>query len=629
MARIPDTRTIRHIPSGAMPIATYTPQIPQIGEMVSGFIAEESDRRSRSQLAKAEADFRIMKAKQDAAYDRDEEYGTITERYGKEMTTGLGSLATSITDPEVRQLFVDKYRPQVETGKIAMDELAWGKEKDFERAGLQERLDALDRGGLESGDIIGTNEAATALIESAAELDHLTEQERVAQLKGFKDNLAVGRLGTMEAEDRVIALKQPWAKNLPADTRAQLQREAMGEVRSNKAVGIVDSYMGKGLDIGAAMAEAQSIKDPKLRKEVESRFQYDYGMEQKAEAEQITELRDKYYDHVALGETTVEQIRKENPEDWEAMDASVQSSLIAAQKSSAASTKVPFSLEHHDKLIQLKTAAERGQSGAGVKLRKYFIEHAPHMSTDQQKTWSTTSVTIEGVMAPEISDGLTDIQAIAARLPETADASKRRVLLGYMGGWRADFKRLRGKEPTDEDRTKAVDRAIIEYDTTWAWGGMKPVYQMTPEEQTAAVSLTKDRYPEAFSVAEQYFKESGIQPTGAQFLEAIDKLKDLPAPEAAETIGLTSIPGGGAAIGVTMPEGEETPPAGARRPPPAAWGPQGAVQQEGVPTTMAEVKARTPSLYKRTMALFEEVNREPSEAQFMDAFEKVVAEMKD
>ena len=625
MARIPDTRTIRRIPSGAMPIATYTPQIPQIGEMVSGFIAEESDRRSRSQLAKAEADFRIIKAKQDAAYDRDEKYGTITERYGKEMTTGLGSLATSITDPEVRQLFVDKYRPQVETGKIAMDELAWGKEKDFERAGLQERLDALNRGGLESGDIIGTNEAAAALIESAAELDHLTEQERVAQLKVFKDNLAIGRLGTMEPEDRVTALKQPWAKNLPADTRAKLQREAMAAVRENKAVGIVDGYMGKGLDIASGMAEAEGIKDLKLRKEVESRFQYEYGMDQKAEAEQQTDLLDKYFSDVATGGLTVSEIQKENPEEWEAMGASVQSSLISAQRSSASATKVSFNPVHHDRLMQLKMQADRGVEGAGLKMREYVIANISTMNPKQQETWLNAS--LDGVFSPEIDDTLTDQQVIASRLPETADASKKRVLLGYMGDWRANFIRRTGKNPTDEDRTKAVDRALIEYDTTWAWGGMKPIYEMTPEEATEALSLMQEGNPAAFGVVEQYFKESGTQPTDAQFMEAFDRIKDMPPEEAAETVGLTRMPGGGAAIGVTVPP--ETPIDTAPPAPPVAWGPQGAVQQEGVPTTMAEVKARTPSLYKRTMVLFEEVNREPSEVQFMDAFQKVVAEMKD
>lgn len=524
MARIPDALSIaRPVPQGRAPVARMDTQFAgaAMGEL-AGALGEMGERQSRNQLAKAEADFLITKAEQDNAYEQDDDYSTIPERYEGAMSERLGEIAGNIDDPELRNEFVNKYRVNVAQGTERIKGVAWGKERDFERGSLDDRLNKLRESALQSGDLVMANQAADDLVGSAAELEFVSEQERVAMTTDFKHGLASGRIEMMEPEKRLEALKQPWAKNIPSDTRAKLKREAEKATRAGKAVGIVDSYMSKELDIETGMVEAEKITDPLLRKEVESRFAYDHGMQRKATVEQQSELRDIYFSDVALGKLTVDNIPKD---DWEAMGADVQASLISAQGQSARGAKTPFNVVHHDKLMQLKVQADRGVPDAGIKMREYFIANAHGMSETQQKTWSTAS--IDGLMPLEAESGLSDAQIASAKLPASIDAEARRVLIGEIGEWRENFIERYQKQPTDKDRDDALDRMLMEYATGEFFGirmGTKPVYEMSEEESREAMVLMREDNPEAFANATDYFKDKGVQPTAAEFMEAFAKL---------------------------------------------------------------------------------------------------------
>lgn len=524
MPKIPDVTAIpRAIPQGRAPIARVDTRYAGAGMgELSGALGDIAELKSRQQYAKAESDFLISKGEMDNEYEQDEDYLTMPDRYEEGASTKLSEIAAGISDPVMRDEFMTKNRVRVAQGVERVRGIAWNKEKDFERGDLKTRLHGLREGALKSGDLVAANQAAISLLDAAGEFGYLTEQERVDMTMTFKNDLAVGRLKMMEPEDRIDALKESWAKNIPSDVRAELKRDAEKVSRANKAIGIVDKYMSKDLDIAEGMAEAEKISDLRLRKEVESRFAYDYGNQQKATVEQRSELRDKYFSDVALGKLRVDEIPSD---EWDAMGADVQSSLIAAQSGSARASKTPFNLIHHDRLMQLKLQADRGVPGAGVKLREYFIANAHDMSTKQQEDWSTAS--IEGVMPLEVESGLTDTQIISSRLPENTDANKRRELLGAMGEWRMKFIEQNNKQPTDKDRDAAIDRMLLEYPTGKFLGiryGTMPAYEMTDQDAKEAMALMKLDNPELFADVVEAFKEKGVQPTAAQFMEAYSKL---------------------------------------------------------------------------------------------------------
>lgn len=524
MPRIPDvTQLARVNPNGQAPIAREDTRFAGAGlESLSGVVGDIRQARNNNQLAKARADLLIKKSEIDSAAEKDQDYKTLPQRYESQLSEQLGEIAGQIEDPSVRAEFVTQHRVTVAEGLARARSLAAGQEKDHERAGLQERLDKIRETGVSTGDITAANEAAQALIASTSDMGWMSEQERYKVGQDFKHGIATDRLKTMAPEERLHALKQDWAQNLPTETRTALKRQAEDESRAGRAMTIVDGYMSRGLDYAEAMDAAQRIGDAKLRQEVERRFEYDFGMAEKADVQNKSDLRDKWFGDIALGNARVDDIPTE---EWDAMGAGVQGSLLGAQAGAAKGTTVPFNLEHHDKLTQLQKMGERGVPGAGVKIREYFIAHAHEMSDSQQKTWS--DISIEGVMGPEAKTGLTDVQAIAAKLPTTADAERRRVLLGYMGEWRQNYIAQHQKNPSDKEREAAIDRAMIEYSTGF-WSS-KPVYQMTDEEVGNSLARLKGDSPTAFTYAEEYWKRKGVQPTNAQFMETVLKAKDMPA----------------------------------------------------------------------------------------------------
>ena len=213
MSQIPDktalTRQTVHI---APDIARIDMSAAGTGMAAIGrSIGDLEAANTEAQISKAEADLIILGTEQENAYDQDEDYGTIQERYTGAMSEGLGEFASRIGNPRARARFVERGRERVAAGEARMAGVAWGKEVDSELAEMQERTDALKDAGWKGGDqgMIDSNAAAIGMYQSARDQGYITEQERVAHTKKFKTDLAIGRLEMMEPADRVQALQQP------------------------------------------------------------------------------------------------------------------------------------------------------------------------------------------------------------------------------------------------------------------------------------------------------------------------------------------------------------------------------------------------------------------------------------
>jgi hypothetical protein len=288
MPKIPDASSIsRSIASGQRSVRgidtrSFAPiELAQsIGRMV--------DKRDKFETTKAETAFLTAKNTQDNAYDQDTDYGTIEERYSSEMDKSLGEISMGISNPAARAEFINRNQLRVGQGRERIKKVAFGKERDFERNHVNESLINL-RELVVTGDpddVNNARETVKGLINSAIEMGYYDNEEAGNIKRKWRSDSAVGRLNTMDPADRIEALKMAWAKDLPSDVRQKLHDQAEEATFAQKAVDTVDEYLLADLDRGEAMEKSGKIKDEKLRKEVERRFDYMHGKQQEFETEQ-------------------------------------------------------------------------------------------------------------------------------------------------------------------------------------------------------------------------------------------------------------------------------------------------------------------------------------------------------
>ena len=522
MPKIPDyTQLKRDIPqvSGAIDVRGVGTTVAPALMKIAGVTAGIHERKNKNLLAKAESNMFTDLIAESNAYDQDPDYGTIEERSTGNMEAKLGEHAATITDPALRQQFIQTFRPKIAQAQVKLQGVAFGKERDFERGELTTSLETLRNAAVLSGgdDILGANDRAGALIQSHVDLGHVDADEAVKFKASFRDDVSKGYLETLEPEERVAALKQPWAKkNLAPDDYIGLRRKADEELRIGKAQTQVDEYLDSDMDRAEVMTaiDKKYSKKPELRKEVETRFDYAFSKQEKARVEEQSGLFDQYYLPVRSGESMVADMPRE---DLERMSPSQQNSLYSAQSSSVSKAKVPFNINAEDNL-NILYQGKRFQD-----LREYFIENASSMSDTQNNKWS--KATVEGV-SPELKSPFTVTQTINNKIPNYSD-SRKADLNEALTEWMFEYQTKEGYYPPDDVRDKQLDRMIMEHDTSWWWGvGTKPVFEMSDEEKTKVLKYAREDDPDSFKDAEEYFKIKGTQPDHGQFMEAYTTLKD-------------------------------------------------------------------------------------------------------
>jgi len=484
---------------------------------VAGATSDLYQRKIDNQLAKAKADMSVSLIEESNALDEDPDYATHDERFTRNIEGRLGEISSTITDPARREAFVNAFRPNIASARESVKNKAWEKEKDFEIGGLSTRLETLRNTAITSGNIAEANESALELIDSHTQLGHVNADDAVKIRNSFRDDLSKGYIESQDPEKRGELLKQPWAKKyLAPDVFAKLKRDADSELLAGKAQGIVQDMDNRGINWSDSREEISKIKDPKLKKAARAERDYVFARRDKAVVEGRTQLKDKWYDDLALGDKTVKDIQDSG--EWDSMGADLQREMINAQKNSVKATAVPFNFVHHDNLYQLKVATERGDKQAGLRLREYVLKNYSTMSAAQQKTWS--SISIDGVIPAEVDSGLTDIQAISSKLPKTADAEKRRVMLGSMGDWRKNYISQFGKSPTPVDRDNEIDRLFLEYDVGF-WGTDTKFYEMEPEQARETTADMKADNPEAWKLTQNYFVNKGYIPSQQELMQVL------------------------------------------------------------------------------------------------------------
>lgn len=515
MAKIPDIRQIqRAVPSGSYSTARRTSVDVSAGYRgASTILAQIAERKTNNQLAKADMRMSIALAEEINAFNDDPDYTTFNSRYTGSVNTRLGEIAATIQDGTARNVFVQQYKVRIAAGSEKVNIKARGKWSEDERGQLITDMEATRNSVIESGDIVIGSQQINARIDAGVQSGYL-DADIAAKMKiQSRQDLAVGRLKFLTPEQRVKALKQPWAKFLPSDTRADLKRKADDDLRSTKAQATVDDMTGIPREDGRL--KISKIRNAQLREETERRWDYIKGREEKEELEVRSKLSDKWFSDIALGDKTIDDIRESG--EWDDMGARLQATMINAQASSSNKNKVPFNIEIEDELNVLYTNKKFTQ------VREMFLENASTMSPEQTKRWS--SVSTEGVAPIEVKGLFSATSTLKSKTPRYTP-ERRYKLQEALGEWYEQFQELNNRLPNDKEVNDKTDDLIMEFDTTWLWGGTKPVFEMSDDEQEESMILMKSRDPDVFNRVASYFQISGEQPSRPQFMKAFQILKE-------------------------------------------------------------------------------------------------------
>lgn len=487
---------------------------------VSRGLEFEVDRRSRLELAKAESAFLTQKSHHDSAYDTDEDYASIPERYDTAMNDSVSSASALISDPRIRERFALNIAPRIAEGGERIRSLARSKEVDYETASLNEGLQGIRESGV-TGSAIDASNAARDYIKAAVENDIISATRGQQVFSAWQTDMAVGKLEMMEPEERVVALAEPWAEDLPSDTRNRILKRAQQESGEDTAILKVDEWMREGVTPVEANARFSSIEDTELRVEVERRFNNEWMRKVNAESQQKVDLINEYLPMIRSGEMRMAQVP---PEVVETLGREV-TTLYNAENQAAvkAVPKVSDKQVLWD-LYQL----DADPSTPGVLLETYFRDNASSLSDTDFKLWASKAA---GRMTPEDSSTMTYLQYVDAQareawpaLQDSRRSARAATFRLQAEEWRNNFLLQNTREPTTSERNNFIDSLFLELPTrTSLFGGATGSArwgEMDNEQRGQAISMVRKNDRNKYDYVLQLLGQDESTLNPEQFAEA-------------------------------------------------------------------------------------------------------------
>jgi len=452
------------------------------------------------------------------AYNEREDYSEFEGEYQGNTEAMLGEHANTINNPEMRQKFINEFRPRIAVGREQLGNVAWGKEKEFEKSELDSAtttsIDAAVLSG-DDDDIATIAANAKGLIQSHFDMGWIDEAERKERTEQFNHKMAVGILESKAPEKRVEMLKQSWAKNLPASTHAKLVRESEEAMIEGQSIELVDSYIDNGLSYKEAKKDVKKLKDANARKAADQRIDYMYSKQEKEISIGRTEIYDEWFLPLRMGEKTISDMPRDQ---LESLSPAQQNNLIAAQSSSVSKAKTPFNSGLEDKLnILLKTKRF-------TELRTLYEENSANLNDAQNKTWS--AVSIDGVIPPEIESLFSETASLEAKTP-TLTKEQRAPIKNELIEWHHKFQDLNKRVPTDKEYTDKIDKMILEFDPSSGWfSGTKRISEMDESEKKFVLEDAKENDPKLFKDLTEFYAGKGLQPDLETFMQQYTTIKE-------------------------------------------------------------------------------------------------------
>lgn len=206
----------------------------QLGTQVTQIAGEVADDQNRLDFGKAQTAWLQGQADTHAAFEKDNDYATMQDRYGQQMQKVTESSASGITSGRMRQEFDNWVNQQNIRGGEQIRSLAWVKEKDSNIAGLNQSLETSRSTYLASTDPATRQQIVDAtnnMIQGAAKKGYIDQTQAQQLGQGWIINAATGSLKMMQPEQRLSALQNPTGivSFLPPDQRQAMIKDASYE----------------------------------------------------------------------------------------------------------------------------------------------------------------------------------------------------------------------------------------------------------------------------------------------------------------------------------------------------------------------------------------------------------------
>jgi hypothetical protein len=282
-----------------------------IGRVKNELVAIEQERYERNQreeIAKAQTDFQILMAQQNAAYDNDDDVDTIMGRYEENVYNGLSGIASEISDPRARDFFVHQNNLAIEQGKVRMQGVIHNKRSDNARAYAVAATDIIQKDAIAGGSMQFAQQSLESMYLSMAEQGFIDKELAQEAIINSRNTMAIGRLKTMPPEVQLQALNEDWAKELPLDVQVQLKDQAEAAMMNDEALSLAQGWMEEGLNMDQVNVELAKIKDSALFEKARTRILQLKNDDEAGLQEMQKELYEEYFSGVAYGDMKISDI---------------------------------------------------------------------------------------------------------------------------------------------------------------------------------------------------------------------------------------------------------------------------------------------------------------------------------
>lgn len=522
MIKLPDVRNIAVSDfSGQRPVARLDMSNAGVGMGSLGRgLQEMQDQRAQYQKSKAATSFLTGYTSEINSYDERTDYQNFTKDFRANSEDLMSKAAEKIEDPRAKQQFIEEQMLRIQEGEERVRNQAFAKETDYERGGVVSDLSTLRDTAVTapSDQVLDIIDTVQDRLTTAVDVGFYSSEEAEKLKQAWRVDVSTARIEAMDPSDRIEALSQPWAVNIPAEKRAQIERDASTETKENEAISISDSYIDDGLTRSEALDKISKIKDMDLRKSVESRFDYQFSRAQQVEAEEQQQLYDDYVDEIATGKATIDFIPREK---WDRMSGQTRSNFRALQSQAAK----PRSVSDGDALVTLAVLKANDDYQGIV---QFLRENSAMLKPSDRVKYA--EIAIDGSTPIDIDDGLTDIQIINGKLTEAeiTDKKAKDLLLNRMGDWRRNYIQRFNKVPDDAERDKFIDRQLMDVTTSpgFLWDTTERVFEMDEQDFENAMTAIRDEDPGTLKDVVNYYNSNGYEPTQAEIIETYKKLRE-------------------------------------------------------------------------------------------------------
>lgn len=449
MPRIPAVRDINLVQaSGQQGVARFDTAGAAEGlRVAAGVIREQLDTRTRYQESKAEADFLLAMEETERSFRNDEDYATYQERYESTLNERLGQLATSISDPALRENFFNRQRVNIARGATRVADMAWGRERDTERRAVEDRLETMRAAAIDTGDWDSYVDVTHRMVEDAISAGYFGQEEGGEVLRRWTDDAAVGYIDTLDPTRQIEILTDEAgpAANLQPDVRSRLLEDARNRYSDAQAQQIVDGYIQDGADPFEAARRASEIKDDVLRAKVENRYQIQYGRYRQAMSDEQADIFHEYFPKVRTGEMTMDDLKQNFPNVFTTLTPSQLSSMYQAETLSVSERR------HSDPTVQARLydlAVTKNNPNAA---REFYMDNSASLTFEDSDMWGNFLMSEE---PPEVKSFLTAQAQVRELAREAGINNDQQVsqLTNEIDRWYQDYQRRNnGKEPDAMD----------------------------------------------------------------------------------------------------------------------------------------------------------------------------------